>query len=264
MKKKKNIILLLCGLIVIALVAIITLQQSQDGGSIKTVDALLEGLNNREALIDKEGEVLNVEPEATLIESPIIPGYQEISSTFPMDVYNSDVTIRQIGYYTGPFVEDGSNQTKEKVLGVILHNNTNQMMEACLLYMTASDGTQLQFMASAIPANADVFVLESSGYTYQETETYSYADCVVAYVEDWHEYNDIIEVKCINQAFEITNLSDKDLEKVYVCYKNKVNDIYFGGITYRVTFSEVNAQQTYSKDGQHFNMLSEVVYVDGY
>lgn len=262
---KKTQMKLIFILAVLIILCIFSLQSmNKKSNIISDTDTLIETLNNKEDLVEKEGQVLNIEPINVEVAKPAIPGYIEIKdSNYPLDVFNNDITIRNIGSYSGPFVEDGSNENVENILGVILHNNSSQMIEACLLTLQSKDGTVIQFMAASIPANSDILVLAQNRYVIQENDYFNYNNCVAAYVEDWHRYNDLVEVKYINQAFSLTNTSNEDLDKVYVCYKNKVNDIYFGGITYRVSFNNVLSNQTYTKKGTHFNMLSEVIYVNG-
>lgn len=264
MKKKIFIVLLLILLIIGCIFSMHLLKDVESTSSISTIENLTVQLNNREGLEEKEGEVLNVTPPVIVVEEPSIPGFKEIeTSNYPMNVFNNDITIRMIGRYSGPFVEDGSNQNVDDVFGIVLHNNSNQMIEACFLTFENQNGTTLQFNAGSIPANSDIFVLESNRNQLLENDTIHFQQCLCSYVDHWHEFNDLVEVKCINQAFELKNLSDQNLNKIYVCYKNKVNDIYFGGITYRVTFNNIEAKQSYTKDGLHFNMLSEVVYING-
>lgn len=264
MKIIPRILLIFVLIIINALLITSLLIDSEDytRPTINEVSDLATELANRDDLSKKEGDLLNNNLDINSVKEISIPGFNEVSSfTYPKELEESQLTIRAMGTYTGPYVENGSNLNIKDTLGIVVHNNSNKMIEVCYLTFESKDGTTLSFLASSIPANADVFILEMNQYKVQDDDSFEYKNSTSTYVQDTQNYNNTIKVTCRDKAFAVENTSDKAYNKIYVCYKNKVNNIYFGGITYRVTFENVKPNTIVKRSGNHFNVLSEVVYV---
>ena len=262
MKIKYKIIACVVFVVCIFIFAGSFLNTSDDTDIIITdSETLSVQLSNRDDLSSIDGKVLNDNPSLSS-DKILIPGFTQMNnSNYPTDIDNMSITIRAVGSYSGPYVEDGSNLNVKNTVGIVVRNNSDQMIEACVVILEASDGSLLQFVGSSIPANSDCFILEKNQYSVKDNDSFIYKDVSVSYNENCYINNDIIEVKCQNKVFALENKSNSSYSKVYVCYKNKVNGIYFGGITYRVTYTNIEPDQIYTKAGNHFSILSDVVFV---
>ena len=145
------------------------------------------------------------------------------------------IEITSIDSYTGPFVEDGSDDAVVNILAITVKNNTPQTLqyaEATLLF----GDTTAQFAFSTLKPGESMMVLEKNRLEYVEgMEPSSYQfDNVIYFTEEPTLCADKISISALDGAFNVRNISGEDLTgNIAIYYKNKTAQGYLGGITYR-------------------------------
>lgn len=175
----------------------------------------------------------------------------------------SDLVITSTGRYAGLFVEDGSDETVSDVFSIQVKNNSKNTVQYAHIKLTRGK-TCYEFDLSTLPAGATVQALELNkqkapdkldGFTPEVT---AYA----VFSEKLSLHKDVFQLKTADNTVTITNRSKKDVSKVYVYYKTKQNDLYMGGITYRVGIDSLAAGETKSGYTKHFRASdSEILFI---
>ena len=104
-------------------------------------------------------------------------------------------------------------------------------------------------------------MMESSRRSYNENDDYSYGRISTAYIDYKGVNYTYFGIEEKDGYLTLENKTDRDISQVYVYYKNcKVNDIYIGGITYRIPFDDIAAGTKKESVANHFSVeKSEIV-----
>ena len=149
--------------------------------------------------------------------------------TLPYSIPNKNLDILSIGQYEGKFVEDGSDDKKDNVLAILVKNT--------------SDTGEVNFNGE------DKYVYVSSSVNTEESTSLM---------------EDKIEVTTKDKNITVKNLTNKNLNTVYVYYKIVTDgNCYLGGITYRAKFENVKGEKSVTADTLHFsNKNSEIIKIE--
>lgn len=187
--------------------------------------------------------------EPTVPEEPITP---ETSATVPqvtvpeptieeiVDIggtsIDNDLIIRNIGAYTGAFVEDGTNDIVSGVLMLVVANNGEEAVQYAEITLPTENG-DAKFTLSTLPVGESVVLLEQNrmAYTGDEDATLATADNVAFFSEPLSLHEEKLKLQILDGAINVTNISGEDIDgDIVIYYKNAATDLYYGGITYRV------------------------------
>ena len=152
----------------------------------------------------------------------------------PIDLGN-DLTILEIGSYTGMFLEDGTDELVEDVMTIVVKNESDKDLQYTQIYLDYGHA-KAQFALTNLKAGASVVVLEQNRME-KPTEELVKAETehIVFYEEVQNLMGDCFEVEGLEGMMNVKNISEEAISgDVYVYYKNVENGMYFGGITYRV------------------------------
>ena len=170
-------------------------------------------------------------PQVTVPE-PTIEELVEIEGTS----IGNDIVIRNIGSYTGAFVEDGSNEIVSGVLMLVVANVGEDAIQYAEITLPTDSG-DAKFTLSTLPAGESVVLLEQSrmAYTGNEDATKAVSDNVALFSESLSLHQDQLKLQILDGAINVTNISGEDISgDIVIYYKNAATDLYYGGITYRV------------------------------
>ena len=183
----------------------------------------------------------------------------------PYNVENTSLVIENIGQYTGPFVEDGSDTPTANVLSILVKNNSEQVIQYAEIKVKINNKKTVIFKVSNLKAKTSALVMESTGKVeYKEDDKYKVVDSLDATIDKMSMMDkQVAIVSSQDNKIKIKNISDKDLGTVYVYYKNIQNGgAYLGGITYRAKFENMKAGATVEAETSHFYKNgSEIVMV---
>ena len=182
--------------------------------------------------------------------------------SLPYTIASTGMTIKNIGQYTGSFVEDGSDKSVSNVLSIVVTNKSGKDLQYGEIKLKAGSKTAT-FKLTNIPSGKSVLALETSGMKYSSSTNYTYAEATYAQT-NMSMNSSKVSVSTADSKVTIKNISGKDLGTVYVYYKNlDKSGAYLGGITYRVKFENVKSGDTLTQSTKHFSKSnSKIIMVD--
>lgn len=144
--------------------------------------------------------------------------------------------IAQLKSYSGPFVEDGSDEEKENVFAVVIKNTTGKHIQYMTLRLTVG-GKEYLFELTTLFDNSAVTVLERTGAAYTKdkidrvelTRSVEFSSSPTVHPNE-------LEITVMNGLMNVKNISGEDISgNTYIYYKLTDGDDWFGGITYRAS-----------------------------
>lgn len=182
--------------------------------------------------------------------------------SLPYTIASTGMTIKNIGQYTGSFVEDGSDKSVSNVLSIVVTNTSGKDLQYGEIKLKAGSKTAT-FKLTNIPSGKSALALETSGMKYSSSTNYTYAEATYAQT-NMSMNSSKVSVSTADSKVTIKNISGKDLGTVYVYYKNlDKSGAYLGGITYRVKFENVKSGDTLTQSTKHFSKSnSKIIMVD--
>lgn len=199
-------------------------------------------------------------PETNLVFMPaqatepaVYPMNHQNCVTFPVTFPGSGLTVQDMAVYEGPFSEDGSADNVTDVAAVILCNSSDQGIAYGEVTLQL-DESQYSFVFTYLPPGGRILVPEASRKPYRES-CITDCRCVKLVRENFSLAQDKIRVTSKGMAgVVLENKTDQTLQHVYLRYKLHLNqeDIYIGGVTYRLEVGTLQPGQTVEVTPEHF------------
>lgn len=141
--------------------------------------------------------------------------------------------ITDSGKYTGMYMEDGSNEVLSDVMMLVIQNNGGDDIQ--LAQITAlCGGEEYHFTLTNLAVGERAVLLEQERKPAAELTAAALDVCAV-FAEPMELHEDVIEVTGLDGMVNVKNISDADIEgDIYIYYKYTAEDLYYGGITFRV------------------------------
>ena len=266
----KIIIPIIVVVVIVLLSAVFFLFQREDESDTEEEQLKQEITELQEEFGDEAGMTVEEsdppqDPKSAEANISEIPGYiQKAGSdtensnmagmTFPYQIPDSSLQILSAGQYTGPFVETGEDTPVSNVMSLVVKNTGSQMVEYAEIELSAGEGETVLFKISALPAGTSVMVQESQKKEYSADTTYTYSGATEALAaEEKTLQEDSLQITAEDGKITIKNLTDSDMDKVYVCYKT-ISDggVYLGGIAYRVSVEDLKSGEEKSIESGHY------------
>jgi len=145
------------------------------------------------------------------------------------------LVLEQVTDYTGAYMEDGSDEIVSGVMMALISNTGEKDLQYAKIEVAFDSGSYL-FEITDLPAGADVVALEKNR---AQLPSGSPVSAVLAnsafFPESTSTYPEIFEISGANGMLNIKNISENEVfDDIYIHYKNKIGDTYYGGIAYRV------------------------------
>lgn len=186
--------------------------------------------------------------------------------TLPFTVPYRELDILSIGGYSGKFVEDGSDAKKTDLLSMVIKNTSEETISyGKIVFKIPGENMGIVFQFSNLKPGASALVLESTGkIKYSEDNKYIYLDSKVEMDDEMSLMKKDVKISAKEKEITVENLSESNLNTVYVYYKTvDKGGCYLGGITYRTKFEKVTAKKTISNETIHFlPKNSEIIMVE--
>ena len=185
------------------------------------------------------------------------------SGELPLNIGDGLELVR-ITRYAGSFVEDGSDETVSDVCAITVRNAAGKTVQLAHVVLTL-DGENFDFELTTLPAGASVQLLELSRKPMPESfsaiavSATSYA----AFDEEPSMYENLFKIETQNTAITVTNISEHDVSgQIYIYYKSAYDDLYMGGITYRVGVSGLAAGSSATCYAGHYSVdYSKLMFI---
>lgn len=178
--------------------------------------------------------------------------------------YNIQIDALSDGY-SGPFVEDGSDEKVKDVLALQFTNKGEQDIQYAE-YVFSIGKKAVSFKLSDLPAGQSCVVLETTQHKYKEKDKLEMVSRVVALVDEIPFARDqILTVDNSDDTITIMNLTDKEIPVARVFYKSfdNENNLFVGGITYNAKAEKIPAGGGITVAPSHFKSGESVVVGTG-
>ena len=186
--------------------------------------------------------------------------------TLPYSIPNKNLDILSIGQYEGKFVEDGSDDKKDNVLVIVVKNISDKTISSGEIKLRKiGTSKSIKFIFTNLKAGSSALVMEYTGeVNFNGEDKYVYISSSVNTEESTSLMEDKIEVTTKDKNITVKNLTNKNLNTVYVYYKIVTDgNCYLGGITYRAKFENVKGEKSVTADTLHFsNKNSEIIKIE--
>lgn len=181
---------------------------------------------------------------------------------------NEGLFITGADNYTGIYMEDGSDEPVTGVLSIRLTNVSNEPVQYARITMDV-EGEEALFTVTALPAGATAVLLEQNRMEYRADVDYMSlaAKCenLALFDRELTLHEDKLKIQTLDGALNITNVSGADIsETIVLCYKGWQNEMYYGGIAYRIRLEGgLKAGELRQIMAEHFmEPGSKMVFVD--
>lgn len=165
----------------------------------------------------------------------------------------------EISRFTGGFVEDGSGARVQDVAAILVANNTGKFLDLATITYKVGSRTAT-FKVTGLAHGKKAWVLESNRLTLQEGDELVLEDCVETFNPSPVLSTNDLAVSRRDNALTLTNTSGRKLSNVTVYYKNTLEDgTYMGGITYLISFGDMEPGTSVTQIRDHFGDSSEIV-----
>ena len=186
--------------------------------------------------------------------------------SLPYNIEKKNMEILSIGQYSGKFLEDGSDKDKENILAIVVKNTSDQVIDYGEITMKISGKSGiLKFKVTNLKPGASALVMESSGEVeFNTQDRYIYVGSNSNTIKSTSLKEDEVAITTKGNKITVENLTDKNINKVYVYYKTvSPGNCYLGGVTYRLKLQNVRSGKSVSAESRHFsNLSSEIIKVE--
>lgn len=214
-------------------------------------------------------KIENYTPWEEVIKSDSEASIKDINingRSLPYTIPNKNMEIISIGEYSGKFIEDGSDIKKDNVLSMVVKNTSEDIIDYGEITMRVrGKNNTIKFEITNLKPGACALVIESSGKVeFNSEDQYMYISSKNNMISDFSMMEPEIDIITEDNKITIKNLTDKDLNTVYVYYKTiSEGNCYLGGVTYRAKFEDIKSKKSASVNTLHFsNVKSEILKVE--
>lgn len=147
----------------------------------------------------------------------------------------SGMKIKEVGKYTGVFMEDGSDEVVSGVLMITVKNEGEETIQYAEISLSVGE-KEAKFSLSTLTPGSTVLLLEQNRLEYVKGDYITaIAENVVLFSEPLSLCEDKLKIQALDGVINVSNISGQDIdEDIIIYYKNSADDIFYGGITYRV------------------------------
>ena len=205
---------------------------------------------------------LSDDPQSDVVPQPPV-GYVPTESD-PM-LLEQGLYIVHMGNFSGRFVEDGSDEQIENFCAVIVENQSDKTLQLLQFKLTIGE-TVYDFRLTTLPPGERAIVqdLNRTSFAAGEEDMTANVEACLFFNEEPSLHEDLFAVSGTESGLELRNRTNSDISgPIYVYYKTRTADGYFGGITYRITIPSLEANGTYNAAVSHFwPGSSQVMFID--
>lgn len=181
------------------------------------------------------------------------------------DASVSGLTAVSVDTISGIYVEDGSDEVLDNILTLTISNDSDTMLQYAKLILSIGDEEYL-FEISSIPAGETVRAMEMNRkpLTSAEGDIVLNQEYIAWTYDNLTMCESVLNVVQRENAIIVENISGETVNApLYVYYKNYVDGIYIGGITYRAgTMENIEPGETVVLSAKHFDPeVSQLLFV---
>ena len=147
----------------------------------------------------------------------------------------SGLTITDVGSYNGTYMEDGSDEFVSGVMMIVVTNDGDDDIQLADIELSW-DNAVYSFRLTNLAASARIVLLEQERSACPDGAPQSaIAKNVAVFSEPMDLCEDRIAISGMDGMLNVRNISGADIDgDIYVYYKYAAEDLFYGGITFRV------------------------------
>lgn len=158
----------------------------------------------------------------------------ETEEQAPINLGNG-LQITDAGRYTGAYMEDGSGEVVSDVMMVVVCNSGEQDIQLANITAVCGD-VEYRFSLTNLAAGERAVLLDLDR---KESDGGALSSAIVTEIvlfsEPMDRMPDTIEISGLEGMLNVQNISGSDISgDICIYYKYAAQDIYYGGITFRV------------------------------
>lgn len=143
--------------------------------------------------------------------------------------------ITSTGKYTGVYMEDGTDEIVSDVAMITVENKGNSIIQYAEITIPTDEGEANFSLSTLVPGGKMILLEKNRMRSFADEVSTAVADNIAIFSEPVSLCEDKVKLQILDGAINVTNISGKDIERdILIYYKNYVDGIYYGGITYRV------------------------------
>ena len=193
---------------------------------------------------------------------PYVPDSTIVNVKDPVSLdLGEGLVCTDVDSYTGLFMEDGTDEPVSDVMRLVVKNTSEKDLQYAEIRFVYGAEVR-EFSVSNLASGASCILLEKSRQSMIEGNLDDYmAEHVVFFDEPMKLMEDQFEITGQDGVINVKNISGRDVTKdVVVYYKYAVDDVYYGGITFRVRVSGgMSAGEIRQIPAVHFDKESSVL-----
>ncbi len=173
-------------------------------------------------------------PETTLVTETIIPQEDYLLSI------DGNIKIKEISSYTGPYMEDGTDEDVEDVLQILVKNIGDEPLQYAKVTLLSQNEEAVFEMTTLFPGESMIVLETNRKKASADTEyTAVRADNIAYFQYDPTTHTDKLSIQPLDGGFNIKNISGEDIDgKIVIYFKDYKDGQYVGGITYSGTIQD--------------------------
>lgn len=216
---------------------------------VAAVVGIVYGMSKKNTKVKVEQPKDYVEPGYGNLKIEEIAGFHTVQSNQGADsqikLSDPGLVLEAVGKYSGPFIEDGSDEPIVDGLAIIVTNQSSEMVQVADITLNVNGSEKANFLVTNLPGGTSTMVLERGKRTYQEGDTFAFDDMQAGYLKETSLMEDTFEIKGEDGKLTVKNISKKDYKSAYIYYKyTQRGGAFLGGITYRVPVEDIKAGKT--------------------
>lgn len=165
---------------------------------------------------------------------------------FPYRLEEEGLEMEALFQYSG-MNPDCNGEEGEDVGAIQFKNSSGQYLEKVTITMAMEDGTTLHFLIEDLPTDSSTMAFEVSNTTYDATKAVWEIDAETVYEEASLQEEDIT-VTAKESSLAVKNQTDITIHHLTVVYRCVMDDMYFGGRSYRKEISSLEGGKTTEVD----------------
>lgn len=186
-----------------------------------------------------------------------VPSPEDISvEDIEIDASAAGLTVVSMDSIAGMYVEDGTDEVLDGIFTVTFRNDADVTLQYAKLLLTVGEECY-SFEISTLPAGETLRAMEMNrkSLVSSKGEVTLTEENIAWFTEEPSMYENALKITPTPNGIVVENISDETLgAPIYVYYKNYVDGVYVGGITYRAgTQNNLAPGETAALSAQHFD-----------
>lgn len=187
-----------------------------------------------------------------------IEGFSVLDQNNPsqgIELSTDGLSVEQFGKYTGEYVEDGSGDVVNDIAAMVVKNQSEEMLQVAEIEVQIDREDTALFRLSNIPPGKSVLVLDQNKLFCDDNADIRYLSDASSWMDEVTMEDECIEIEGKDGRLTVKNMSDQSIELIYVYYKTLADEnLYFGGITYRVPVEEIPRNTVVETEAGHYRL----------